>query len=266
MRVLCAAILTFLCATAAAAPPAKGDLDKAKAHFRAGETAYRAGDYDKAIVEYQAAYVLVMRPQLLFNLGAAYRRKGEVTGAASDKRQALEYYRKYVEAEPDGKGAADAKRFIEILERETAEPSPAEPAPAPEPPGPPPEPAPVASAPPAATDVAAERPRATYRVAGAITAGAGVALVAAGVYFGLRAKSLSNELSDLADGGTWDQSKYDAGRAANRNMYIFGGLGVAALAGGAVLYFVLGREREPGVAVLPAAAPQGGGLQVVGRF
>jgi len=56
---------------------------------------------------------------------------------------------------------------------------------------------------------------------------------------------------------------YDSGRSANRNMYICLAAGTAALATGAVLYFVVGHSDEsPGIAVAPTTS----GVTVSGRF
>src|SRR5882672_9698113 len=88
-------------AVAGAAPSAS--LEKARQHFKAGESLFRSGDYEKAIAEYQAAYAIAPRPLLLYNIGAAYRKNAEAGGSVDDKKQAVEYYRKYVDADPGGK-------------------------------------------------------------------------------------------------------------------------------------------------------------------
>src|SRR5262245_19564684 len=84
-------------------------LARARAHSQAGNAFLAAHEYGRAIAEYEAAYALIMRPMLLYNLGSAFRRRGEETGSVADKLQALEHYRKYLEAEPDGRGARYAR-------------------------------------------------------------------------------------------------------------------------------------------------------------
>jgi serine/threonine protein kinase len=103
-----------------------------------------------------------------------------------------------------------------------------------------------------------------WRIAGIASAGAGVVLLAGGVYFGLRAKSKSDQVDELQRGDMWDQDLYDSGKAAERNMFIFLGVGVAAVATGAVLYFVVGKPSPVETAVVPA--PGGAGLVVSGEF
>ena len=97
-----------------------------------------------------------------------------------------------------------------------------------------------------------------------MTAGAGVVLLAGGVYFGLRAKSKSDQVDELRRGDMWDQDLYESGKAAERNMFIFLGAGVAAVATGAVLYFVVGKPSPVEAAVVPT--PGGAGLVVSGKF
>jgi len=285
MRKLWIICLVVIAAAAHAAPSAS--LEKARQHFKAGESLFRSGDYEKAIVEYQAAYGLAPRPLLLFNIGAAYRKKAEAGGSVDDKKQAVEYYRKYVDADPGGKGVADANGFIASLGQEIAaaeaaakppepvakppEPEPAAPkplapapAPAPKPPAPTttvvssPEPTP----PPAPADSGGGS---TLRIAGIATAGVGVALFATGIYFGLKAKSISDEVDGLHD--HWDQNLYDSGQSAQRNMYLFAGAGAVAIAGGAVMYFVLGKKDEgPAISVRPSVSPAAGVLVLSGQF
>src|SRR5215470_17009710 len=112
-------LVLALASRTAVADDRKGtDLERARAHFKRGEAFYDAGNYEHAISEYQAAYALVLRPSLLFNLGQAFRRKAEVSHSADDKRQAVDYYRQYLDADPNGKGAPDARGYIAALEKE----------------------------------------------------------------------------------------------------------------------------------------------------
>src|SRR5262249_60122060 len=103
------------------------------------------------------------------------------------------------------------------------------------------------------------------RIAGIATAGVGVALVATGVYFGLKAKSIADDVDGLKD--HWDQGLYDSGQAAQRNMYLCVGAGAVAIAGGAVMYFILGKKDEgPAISVQPSVSPAAGVLVLSGHF
>jgi tetratricopeptide (TPR) repeat protein len=256
--------LLVLCVGAATAHAADDAEKKARAHFRAGQAHFQAGRFDDAIAEYQAAYALANKPELLFNIGSAYRRKAEVTHDPADKRAAIDFYKKYLDADPAAKAANDASTYIASLSREVEE---YEATHAPPPAPPPPAPAPVvAPAPPPAAppepDTAPSEPGRVYRIAGIVTAGVGVALVATGVVFALKAKSASDDLAGLQPGQTWDQGLYDSGQAAQRNAYICIGTGAAAIAGGAVLYFVLGRPSP----VSAQVSSRGALLTVGGTF
>ena len=49
---------------------------QAQAHYKRGEAAFRAGDYDRADVEFEAGYSLSDRPLFLLNMADAERRAG----------------------------------------------------------------------------------------------------------------------------------------------------------------------------------------------
>lgn len=266
MRAILAFAIIALAAVAGAqnASPTKTDLDKAKAHFKAGEAFFSAGVFDRAISEYEAAYALTMRAPLLYNLGSAYRRLGDESGKLEDKRAALEFYEKYLAADPNGKVAGEAKRWIDVLRPEVEKLEAEEKA---RPPAPPPEvkPAPAETAAPLPA-AAADRPRKsrkTVRIVGYAITGAGVALLGTGVFFGMKARSAASDLDAIEAGGSWDQDLYDSGKSYERNALILGGAGAAAIAGGLVTALVFGRDREAPAAI--AVTPRGT-LVVAGRF
>lgn len=258
-------LLLTLAVLLAAASSAHADtkIERARAHFKAAEAYFDSEQWDHAADEYKAAYALAPRPLLLFNIGSAFRRKAETTHAADDLRAALSYYRKYLEAEPKGKGAKDAQEFVATLDRDLAA---AEKAPSPAPEAPPPvaaTPPPIAATPPPApveTSPPVEDSKRTLRIAGLVTAGIGVALVGTGVYFGLQAKSKNDELGGLKPGDMWDQAKYDAANDDHRNFILFTAVGAAAVAGGAIMTFVLGRAPEVAPAVTAST------VGIAGRF
>src|SRR5262245_50483979 len=107
---LCA--LWLLSATAHA-----DDEKKALAHFQKGKELFGKKQYEKAIVEYQAAYDLLPKPKLLYNIARAYDAKG-------DKRMAVEYYDRYLAQESTGQIAQEATQFraaaAKIVEAEDA--------------------------------------------------------------------------------------------------------------------------------------------------
>ncbi|MBA3396449.1 MAG: hypothetical protein H0T89_27710 [Deltaproteobacteria bacterium] len=90
------------------------------------------------------------------------------------------------------------------------------------------------------------------RVAGLVIGGVGIAAVAAGVYFGLRAKSTA---SDVEGSESWDPGLDQQGKNAERNAIILWSAGGAAILGGGVLYFLGRRSAEPArLSIVPRAS------------
>lgn len=81
---------------------AQSKLDQARKHFDQGEAYFKAGTWDKAIDEYNAAYALVPRPGLLFNIGLCYEHLEQPS-------RAVDYYDRYLKAAPDGGKATEAR-------------------------------------------------------------------------------------------------------------------------------------------------------------
>jgi tetratricopeptide (TPR) repeat protein len=104
------------------AKPEPENFRRAKAHFKLGQSFYEAGEYRHAIDEYLTSYQMAPLPPLLFNIAQAYRQSG-------DRVHALEYYEKYLDAEPDAAPSPEARRHVLALRDALA----ARPPPSPEP-------------------------------------------------------------------------------------------------------------------------------------
>ena len=260
-------------ASAQSKQPTQQQINAAKQHFAAAEAAKAKGDFKTAAVEYLAAYEQFNDPEFFFNVAEVYR-------LSNDDANALMYYQKYLELDPNGRGAANARLNADALRRSIAakedaakhaaeaeakrkaEEDAKRNAPAQQP---------VAQTPPEQEvdepePVTPGAPGRTMRIAGIATGGAGVVAIGVGVLFGLKSKSISNELSE-AD--MFDQARYDDGKAAERNMYIFTGVGVAALAAGGVLYYLghrAGAQVSDSVAVAPSFAHNQLGVVAAGHF
>ena len=105
-----------VCARPASAQdaPSQGADDEARSLFHAGESAFAEGRYEVALEHFQAAYDLSPRPELLFNIGnTADRLRRE--------QDALDAYRRYLEARPDAENRAQVEARIEIIENAIAE-------------------------------------------------------------------------------------------------------------------------------------------------
>jgi serine/threonine-protein kinase len=242
-------------------PPSAAAKARARDHFKKGQAFHASGDYDQAIVEYQAAYAEAPLPDLLFNLAQVQRLKG-------DKRQALDNYLLYLEQAPNGRGADESRQWVTTLSRdiradeaerrrreeaEAAERRQREAAEAAE------AQRRVEEARRAEAQAAApSAPGSSLRVAGLVTGGAGIVALGLGTYFGLHAKSLSDQQHGLTE---FDPGLVSDGNAANRNAILSFTIGGAALAAGGVLYY-LGVRAGREVVVTPTVA----GVAVGGRF
>src|SRR5450755_4117194 len=68
-------------------------IAQAKEHYKAGLAAYQAGKYDVAIRELKKAYSAKRLPPLLLNIGATYRKIGDID-------LSLHFYQKYLDEAP----------------------------------------------------------------------------------------------------------------------------------------------------------------------
>ena len=82
---------TVLVVGVASAEP--GSMEKAKAHFIAGDALYKAGSYPEALREFLASYDFAPLPDLLLNAGQCYRKLGQLD-------QALQMYERYLAQTP----------------------------------------------------------------------------------------------------------------------------------------------------------------------
>jgi len=241
---------------AARKPATAKSRDEARKHFQSAEAAKARADYPAAAAEYLAAYELFAEPAFYYDAAEVYR-------LAGDDQDALTYYTKYLELDPGGRGSAAARTAIDELRRSIAakdeaarraadddakrKAAAATPVAAP---GTTAAATPTTPADTAAHDAAAGR---NLRIAGLASGGVGVVAIGVGIAFGLKARSISNEAAH------WDtfQPQRDAdGKAANRDMYIFAGVGAAGLVAGGVLYYLGMRADRPADAGGVALAPQ----------
>src|ERR1041384_1491555 len=97
------------------------DFDKVKAEAKsyvdAGVVAQNAGRYEMAVMLYEQAYKLIPHPVLLFNMAQAHRLAGH-------GELALDLYKRYLRAEPNGSEASNARQFVvELGVHETGKPN-----------------------------------------------------------------------------------------------------------------------------------------------
>jgi tetratricopeptide (TPR) repeat protein len=257
-----------------------GDAEaRARELTDSGRRHYDVGEYDEAIADYREAYRLSPRPGLLFNLGQAFRLKG-------DCLTATRMYRNYLRLEPGSKHRELVEQHLAALaecaaEREAAgasaaasegsetEPPPAEPEPEPPPVeevAPPPSPA-VRDEP--VVVVRRERPGRTRRVTGLVIGATGLVAAAAGGYFALDARRAADEVSrGFEEGADW--SELEGTDARGRRSEVIGvGLlatGAAAVVCGATLYALGWRADRQAVHAVVVPVDRGAGVEVSWRF
>ncbi|HEY3497253.1 MAG TPA: PEGA domain-containing protein [Polyangiaceae bacterium] len=92
------------------------DRSRAKAYFKAGATAYEAGDYRAAIQALDSAYRLTPLPAIAFSLAQAQRREYFVSRERAHLDRAIALYRDYLAQVPTGGRRADATDALAQLE------------------------------------------------------------------------------------------------------------------------------------------------------
>src|SRR4051812_20804921 len=92
----------------ASAEPSAQAVKAAKQHYSDGKKFQDAGNYEAAVIEYDAAYKLSPKPVLLFNIGQCWRLKG-------DKQKAIDAYDAFLAAAPDDPVANDAREYVTTL-------------------------------------------------------------------------------------------------------------------------------------------------------
>ena len=92
------------------------DLQRAKESFKAGATAYAAGDYQAAIQALDAAYRLTPLPAIAFSLAQAERRQYFVDHGREHLDRSIVLFRRYIDLSPSGTRRADAAEALAQLE------------------------------------------------------------------------------------------------------------------------------------------------------
>jgi len=253
--------------------PTKGDSAAAEGAFQAGNAAYGEADYDRAINYWEDAYRrdCTAHPMLL-NLARAYEINGQ-------KRHAVNALRTYVARNPNSGDEGQIKRRIEKLDEQIqTEAAATTTAPPPGPAQPvttqPPAPAPMETPPPQAEPAPTGKRSAVPLIV--VGAGAVATVVGGVIFFGARSDISDFEKQCPVDPTTGHNvcpagTSYadDANAAESRQTLgeVIGGVGLAAVAGGLIWYFVQ-KPSSPAssTAVVPAFAPGYGGLELAGKF
>jgi hypothetical protein len=109
-------LLLLALAPAVARAQQPSDLERAKESFKAGATAYAAGEYLAAIQAFDAAYALTPLPPIAFSLAQAERRQYFASHERGHLERAISLFRRYVEQVQTGGRRADALDALSQLE------------------------------------------------------------------------------------------------------------------------------------------------------
>lgn len=233
----------------APSPPAKPDVSALES---SGNKHFELAEYDAAISDFKEAFRISDEPGFLYNIAQAYRLK-------RDCREASTFYKNYLRRVPDAPNAAKIRDRIKEMDTCAAtqpvtpvvtpttptEPVVTTPTTTPTPQPPPEEPVDV---PPPTNN------RAWMKWSGIAGIGVGAIGLGLAVKFGLDGKSADDELADKCKTSCSSDvalALENDGKAANRNMVIFGVAGGAILAAG-VVFLVMSRggsSEKPTVAL-----------------
>ena len=216
----------------------------------------------------------------IFNLARCYQQNGQLD-------QALLHFRSYLRrTDVDAAAAAKAREYVAVLER----PQPAPPAATASPPVTPQVTEPTKDAPPApagAPEVSTSAsgqtgsPGRALRIGGLAAAGAGLVSLAAGSYYAVQTRRLSQETERAENDPTkapgWFKDQNEKGEQAERRQWLFLGAGATALAAGGVLYYLgvraeagasgaSGENRQQTALLMVSPLPGGGAAVLNGRF
>ena len=272
-RVLVVALMLAVLPAVASAQSAK-DKQKAGEKVKQAIAKSQAGEHEAAIELYLEAYKIIPQPLLLSNVGSEYQ--------ASDKPvEALSYFCRYLDAEPQGSNAGyanaqakvlyinlggvdtvqDADVCKPIVKKPVVEDKPivevkppvVEPTPGPSP----------------------EQPKASpLRWVGVGVAVLGAGVFGLGVFYGLKAKKISDDITNHPMEDPWArdiaQQEADGASYEKKQIYFMIGGGVA-LAAGVTLFFLNGPKAraeatDKTVRFSPVASPDSFGFAAAGRF
>jgi tetratricopeptide (TPR) repeat protein len=108
-------VIIVVCVVAGLATTAlaKGKLDAARAHYKAGAAYYQRGKYVDAIREFQASYELSRKPEILYNLAQCHDKLGQ-------RAKVAEYLRRYLAGKPNADDREQVEAWLSHLDKAVA--------------------------------------------------------------------------------------------------------------------------------------------------
>jgi len=115
-------VLVALCALTITVRPSLAQpadaLKKAQSAFDQAQADYLGGKWDEAAKGFEEAYSSRQFPQFLYNVGACHHMKGKKTSDPAAYQQAVDFYKKYLAADPQAQDKAKVEKAIGVLEAE----------------------------------------------------------------------------------------------------------------------------------------------------
>ena len=263
------AIALSLVPALAFAQPSPKDRKQAGDLVKRAIAKSQSGDHEAAVELYQEAYKLIPQPLLLSNIGSEYQQLAKPIEART-------YFCKYLEADPTGPNVsyatAQAKTLYLELSGATSVDDKDVCKPIVKPPPPPPQ-APPAETPPRVTTPEAPAPAHagpnTLRYVGIGVTALGGVMLGIGGYYGIQAKSISDEITNHPTNEPWPANIHEreAEGQSDENKqigFLIGG-GVAVAAGIAVIV-ISGSQHESAIAIAPIATHDRVGISATGSF
>jgi tetratricopeptide (TPR) repeat protein len=243
-----------------------GDRAAARAAFQRATQHFDLSEYAQALDDFKEAYRNFEDPSLLFNIAQCYRQLG-------NDEMAVKFYRTFLLKVPNARNREDVERLIAQLNRAIEDEKQRKSMPpqtpmAPNPPLPEGQAKTPASVPSGVVHADSDRAARKKVIAGAATAGFGVAALAVGAACLGLARATANSLSadDLA-GREYDPGKAQLGATYQTVGGVFVGVGAAAVVAGGVVALIGVRERRAhNLALVPALSPRVAGAVLQGTF
>ncbi|HEU0037084.1 MAG TPA: tetratricopeptide repeat protein [Kofleriaceae bacterium] len=263
--------LAALLNTAVAQPPTDAQKKQAGDLVKKAIAKSQAGDHQTAIELYLDAYKIVPNPLLLSNVGSEYQQDGKPV-------EALKYFCMYLEKDPAGTNASYATSQAKILQTELGNkdgevckpPKQVEPTPEPTPPV---QTTATEPEPPRQVDhPAPAKPGRTMKLVGLGVTGAGLVATGVGVFFGLKAKDISDEISNHDPNTPWptDIKQREADGQSYENKQVALLVAGGALAATGVVVYLIGSSKQSKsaerITLTPTASAQSVGFVVGGGF
>ena len=219
--------------------PSRPMREAAQAHYLSGARFFESGQYDAALVEFEAAFRLSGEADFLHNISWTHEKAGRI-------KEAIEYAVRYQAAVPTGEDQDRARRRVEFLkQRYSTTPTPTEPSA--DSSSPAATPAPIATAPTVTPQSAApvqqtseSRAKVPPLALGLVVGGGAMTLAGIGCLAGAWATGQQVGNADLAFGEA--SALLDRGRALNATGIALTVVGGAVVVSGAVTWAVLGRQ------------------------